>query len=428
MIRLGALDREIVRLALPALGALAVEPLVSMTDTAFVGRLGAEPLAALGVTTALLTLFFVVFNFLSYATTPRVARSLGAAGRAAALAQAGHALWLALLLGVLATLVLELLAPGLVRLMGAGDAVYPLALGYLRLRALAGLAILWLMAAHGIYRGLQDTRTPFWVAFWVNASNVLLDYLFIFPLGMGLMGAALASLLAQSAGAAWFYLSLRRLGAVRPWPGLAPLLPFLRVGGELLLRTFSLVAVITLAAAVAARAGTVAVAAHQVAWQVWLFIAMSVDALAIAAQALVARYRGEDRTQARRVADRLLFWGLLVGVLLSLLLLLGRAWIPRVFTSDAAVLAALAGVWPLIWAAQPLNALVFVWDGIFMAAEQFRFLAAAMLLAAAAGALEMLLVVPLGWGLVGVWWGMVLINLVRAATLGWGYWRGRMVS
>ncbi|WP_456410890.1 MATE family efflux transporter [Oceanithermus sp.] len=427
MIRLGALDREIVRLALPALGALAIEPLVSMTDTAFVGRLGAEPLAALGITTALLGLFFVVFNFLAYATTPRVARSLGAEGRTAAMEQAGHALWLALLLGLAATAVLELLAPWLVRLMGAEGSVYPLALGYLRLRALAGLAILWLMAAHGIYRGLQDTRTPFWVTFWVNAANVLLDYLFIFPLGMGLMGAALASVLAQSAGAVWFYLSLRRLGAVRPWPGPAPLLPFLKVGGEMLVRTLSLVGAITLAAAVAARVGTVAVAAHQVVWQIWLFVAMSVDALAIAAQALVARYRGEDPVRARRVADRLLAWGLVVGVLIAVLLALGSPWIPRVFTNDAEVLAAVGAVWALLWAPQPLNALVFVWDGIFMAAERFRFLAAAMLLAAGAGALEMLLVVPQGWGLAGVWWGMILINAVRAATLAWGYWRTRMV-
>lgn len=423
--RLDALDREIVRLALPALGALAVEPLVSMTDTAFVGRLGAVPLAALGITTALLSLFFVVFNFLAYATTPRVARSLGAAGRAAAMEQAGHALWLASMLGVLATAVLELLAPLLVRLMGAEGPTLPLALGYLRLRALAGLAILWLMAAHGIYRGLQDTRTPFWVTFWINAANILLDYLFIFPLGMGLLGAALASVLAQSAGAAWFYLSLRRLGAVRPWPGVAPLFPFLKVGGEMLVRTFSLVGAITLAAAVAARVGTVAVAAHQVIWQVWLFVAMSVDALAIAAQALVARYRGEDPARARRAADRLLAWGLGVGVLIAVLLALGRPWIPRVFTDDPEVLSAVGAVWVLLWAPQPLNALVFVWDGIFMAAERFRFLAAAMLIAATAGALEMLLVVPLGWGLAGVWWGMILINAVRAVTLAWGYLRAR---
>ncbi|WP_457637129.1 MATE family efflux transporter [Oceanithermus sp.] len=427
MIRLGELDREIVRLALPALGALAVEPVVSMTDTAFVGRLGAEPLAALGITTALLSLFFVVFNFLSYATTPRVARSLGASGRAAAMEQARHALWLALLAGVLATGALELLAPWLVRLMGAEGSVYPLALGYLRLRALAGLAIMWLMAAHGVYRGLQDTRTPFWVTFWINAANVALDYIFIFPLGMGLLGAALASVLAQSAGAAWFYLNLRQLGAVRPWPGLTPLLPFLKVGGELLVRTFSLVGAITLAAAVAARVGTVAVAAHQVAWQIWLFIAMSVDALAIAAQALVARFRGEDPERVRAVADRLLGWGMAVGVLIAALLALGRPWIPRVFTDDAEVLVALGSIWALLWAAQPLNALVFVWDGIFMAAERFRFLAGAMLLSASAGALVMLLAAPLGWGLAGVWWGMITINLARAATLAWGYWRTEMI-
>ena len=420
---MSSLDREILRLALPALGALLVEPLVSVVDTAFVGRLGAEPLAALGVTTALFTLFFVVFNFLAYATTPRVAYALGRGDLEGAMARSSEALWLALFLGVAATLLLELLAPWLVRAMGAGEGVYPMALSYLRLRALSGTAVLVMTAAQGVYRGLQDTRTPFLVALAANALNAVLDPLFIFGLGMGLGGAALASVLAQSAGAVWFFLALRAMGAFRPFPGVRALLPYLRVGGEMFVRTVSLVGAITAAAAVAARIGVVAVAAHQVVWQVWLLLAMGLDALAIAAQALVARLRGEDRAAARRAADRLLLWGLVSGAALSLLLLAAADALPRVFTPDPEVLRAVGGVWPLVVLATPLNALVFVWDGIFMAAERFRFLAAAMVLAAAVGVVFFLAALALGWGLVGVWWGMVAINVVRALTLAWVYYR-----
>ncbi len=415
-----ALDREILRLALPALGALLVEPLVSVVDTAFVGRLGARPLAALGITTALLGLFFVVFNFLAYATTPRIAYALGKGDRQEALKRASEALWLSLGLGGLAALLLLVLAPFLVGLMGGG-AVYREALGYLRLRALSGPAILLTTAAHGIYRGFQDTRTPFLVSLAANLANALLDPVLIFPLGMGLNGAALASVLAQSLGAGWFLHRLVRLGAWRPFPGLAALAPYLRVGGEMLLRTASLVGAIAVAAAAAARIGVVAVAAHQILWQVWLLLAMALDALAIAAQALVARLRGEDPGAARAASDRLLALGLWAGLALALLLLPGRAWVPAFFTPDPAVGAAVRSVWPVVVLATPVNALVFVWDGVFMAAERFRFLAVTTFLASLLGSLWFLAVPPLGLGLAALWGGMLAMNLVRGAFQAWGY-------
>jgi len=424
---MGELDRAIFRLAVPALGALLVEPLVSVVDTAFVGRLGAGPLAALGITTALFGLFFVVFNFLAYATTPRVAYALGQGDRPAALRRAAEALWLALILGALATLLLELFAPLLVRLMGAEPAIFQDATLYLRLRALSGPAVLVMTAAQGVYRGLQDTQTPFKIALFANALNALLDPLFIFGLGLGLAGAAVASVLAQSLGAWIFFQRLRRLGAFGPFPGVRPLLPYLRVGGEMFVRTVSLVGAITIAAAVAARIGVVAVAAHQVLWQVWLLLAMGLDALAIAAQALVAKYRGEDPQRAKQAADRLLFWGLVSGVLLALLLIVLAEPLPRLFTPDPKVLAAVREVWPVVVLATPLNALVFVWDGIFMAAERFRFLAGAMVLAALVGVLFFFGALAFGLGLVGVWWGMAATNAVRALTQAWGYYRARLV-
>lgn len=427
----GALDAEIAALALPALGALAADPLVSLVDTAFVGRLGVVPLAALGVNTAVFSLAFVVFNFLAYGTTPMVARAVGRGDLRAAGRLSVQALTLAAAVGLAAVAVLEGLARPILAVMGASGELTESALVYLRIRALAGPAVLLITAGHGIFRGYHDTRTPLYLTLGLNAVNVALDPLFIFVFGWGLAGAAWATLAAQWAGAAAFLAVLwarrRRLGIELRLPTPRDLIPFLRVGGELSLRTFALIGTMTLAAAVATRVGTVAVAAHQVAAQLWLLLALVVDALAIAAQAMVAGYRGAGEPAAARAAsDRLLVWGAGVGVALALLFLALRDLLPLLFTTEPEAVAATREVLPFVIAMQPLNALVFVWDGILLGAEDFRFLAAQMAVSAAAAAVVLLLVLPLGWGLVGVWWGMVTLMVVRAFTLAWRYWWSRV--
>ncbi|MFQ5747194.1 MAG: MATE family efflux transporter [Gemmatimonadota bacterium] len=416
-------DREILALALPALGALAADPLVSMVDTAFVGRLGVVPLAALGVNTSVFSLAFVAFNFLAYGTTPLVARAVGRGDREAAGAIVQQALLLGALIGLLATLVLELGAEPIVSVMGAGGDLRRDAIAYLRIRALGGPAVLLILAGHGAYRGYQDTKTPLLVTLGLNAVNLVLDPLLIFGLGWGLEGAAVASLAAQWAGAAGFLHLLlvrhrRALGIRLARPRVRRLLPFLRIGGELAVRTFSLLGTLALATAVATRVGTAAVAAHQVASQVWLFLALVVDSLAVAAQAIVARHRGAgDVRAARAAANRLLLFGGAVGCGIALVLLALAPLVPRLFTAEPGVLRAVAGVLPFVILLQPINGLVFVWDGVFLGAESFRFLAAQMAVSAAGAAVVLLLVLPLGWGLAGVWWGMTALMAIRCATL-----------
>lgn len=428
------LDRDIVRLAVPALGALAADPLVSMVDTVFVGRLGVIPLAALGVNTSIFALAFVVFNFLAYGTTPMVAREVGRGDRTAAGNVVMQAFLLAVVVGGLAAVVLELLAVPIVRAMGAGPELEGPALSYLRIRALAGPAVLLVTAGHGAFRGYQDTRTPLLVTLGLNALNLVLDPLFIFGFGWGLRGAAFATLLAQWMGALWFVHLLlrarrRELGIEPRVPRLPEIRPFLRVGGELALRTLALIGTLTVATAVATRIGTVQVAAHQVATQIWLLLAMIVDSLAVAAQTLVAGYRGAgDPDMARRASNRLLGWGLLAGLGLAGLFLVLAPVIPRLFTDEPAVLAAVAGIFPFVVAMQPINALVFVWDGVYMGAERFRFLAAQMLLSAACAITVLLFVIPMGWGLAGVWWGIVALMAVRATSLAIGYRNARLLS
>lgn len=420
-------DREILALAVPAVGALAADPLVSLIDTAFVGRLGRLQLAALGVNVAVFSFAFVLFNFLAYGTTPMVGRAVGRGDRATAGRVVANAFVLALIAGAVALTALQLAAVPILRAMGAGEELLGPATGYLRIRALAGPALLLITAANGAFRGFQDTRTPLLVTLGVAAVNLVLDPLFIFVFGWGLAGAAWATTAAQWSGAVVFvalvYGPLRgRWQVPLSLPSPAELAPFLRVGWALLVRTFALIAAMTAATAVATRVGVVEVAAHQVAAQLWMFMALIVDALAIAAQALVARYVGEGRpADARAVSDRLLVLGLGVGVALAALFWAARPWLPGLFSDDPLVARTVLAVFPFVAIMQPLNALVFVWDGVFMGIEDFSFLALAMVISAAVAAALLAAVMPLGWGLHGVWWALVGLMLARAATLAWRY-------
>ena len=420
-------DRHILALAVPALGALAADPLVSLIDTAFVGRLGRLELAALGVNVAVFGFAFIVFNFLAYGTTPMVGKALGRGDRATAGRIVANAFGIALVAGVVALAALQVFATPILLAMGADEALLAPATGYLRIRALAGPALLIITAANGAFRGFQDTRTPLVVSLGVAGVNLVLDPLFIFAFGWGLAGAAWATTVAQWVGAATFVaLVYGRQRASWQVPLRLPtwreVTPFLDVGWALLIRTLSLIGAMTAATAVAARVGVVEVAAHQVAAQLWMFLALVVDALAIAAQALVARFVGEGRPDdARAVSDRLLVMGLLVGIVLGIGFWLARGWLAAAFSDDPEVVAMVLAVFPFVAAMQPLNGVVFVWDGIFMALEDFRFLALAMVLSGLAAGTLLALVMPFGWGLAGVWWAIVALMIARAAALGWRY-------
>lgn len=428
--RPGPHDAAILSLAVPALLTLAADPLVSLVDTAFVGRLGTVPLAALGINTALFTMVFVVLTFLAYATTPRIGKAMGRGDREEAGRTVTQALTLAVVLGVAALALLQIFAVPLLVLLGASGPVLDEALVYLRWRALAGPALLVVTVGNGVFRGLQDTRTPLLVGIGLNLVNLVLDPILIFALGWGLAGAAIATVVAQVAGAAAFLVLLlgrrARIGPARSLPRPRELVPMLRVGGALAARTYALFGLLTAATAVAAREGVVEVAAHQVAFQVWLFLALVVDALAIAAQALIARLVGAGAAaEARAVARRLLVWGGVLGSAIGLLFLSLREVVPRAFTTDPAVVVTVAGLMWFVAVMQPVNALIFVWDGIFIALESFGFLARQMLVSVAAAAAVLALVPPLGWGVAGVWWAIVVLMLLRLGTL---WWRGRRID
>lgn len=417
-------DRAIMGLAVPALGSLAIDPLVSLVDTAFVGHLGTVELGALGINSAIFAFTFLIFNFLAYGTTPQVGRAIGRDDHEAAGRIVIQALSLAVIVGTAATAVLLAFSGPILSLMGADGALSEPARTYLQIRAFAGPAVLIITAANGAFRGYQDTKTPFVVAAVFNLINVILDPILIFWVGWGIAGAAAATLIAQWTGAFIFLWLLlvrhrREFGIRLIAPSLREMMPLIQVGGHLLIRTGSLVATMTIATAVAARIGVVEVAAHQVANQLWGFLALIVDALAIAGQSLLSKYIGEESPrEARAVGNRLLQWGLVVGIALGVIFWLGRPFLPHLFTEDPETIRMVLVIFVFVALLQPLNGLVFVWDGLYMGAEAFRYLAVTMVFAAATGVSLLAATLYFEWGLTGVWWAITAMMFVRLATLG----------
>lgn len=430
-IRPGPVDREILGLAVPATLALAADPLLSLVDTALVGRLGSVPLAALGIDTAVFTTVFFGFNFLTYGTTAAVARRRGADDLEGASRYAVQALWLALGMGLLASAVLLVAAPAIVRLMGATPAVAEPATIYLRIRAAAATAVLVVQVGHGTFRGLHDMKTPLVVSVVANVVNGVVSWVLIYPLGMGVAGAALGTVVAEvGAGLAFLVLGVRRLRPSSIRIDGRAMREIVRVSRDLFLRTVSLLTGLLVTTAIAARMGVVVVAAHQIARELWTMLALVLDGFAIAGQAMIASSLGAgDPQRAIAQSRRLVGWGLAGGIVIGLGYLALAGVLPGVFTTDASVLALVAGVWGIVAILQPIGGVVFVLDGILMGAGDFRFLLYSTA-GAALGALVPvgLMAVAFDWGLQGVWAGMAAMMLVRLITIVWRWRSGRWAT
>lgn len=415
-LRLSKTDRAILGLAIPALGALAIDPLLTLADTAFVAQLGTTELAALGVDTAILGFAFFAFNFLAYVTTPLVARALGRGRRDEARRWVGDALLLAVGLGVMVTLVVLVAAPLFVELMGATPDVAEPAVSYLRIRALATPAVLIVTTGHGAFRGHMDTRTPLVVAVGVNGLNLVLDPLLIFTFGLGLEGAAVATVIAQYVGAVWFLWLIRsRRMASRPRnfkDSLPSLLALGRNGALLTMRTGLLLAAFTVAASTATRQGAEAIAAHQLVAQLFLLSAMLADSFAIAAQAMVGETAGQGEVgPLNALSKRLALWGVFAGLVLAVFVAVGRYALALLASApEVADLTIEAG--GIAAAMEPVAALVFVADGIFLGLLAFG----TMVISTGAGAvvgIGLMVFTPMGDSLTGVWWALGAMMVVR---------------
>jgi putative MATE family efflux protein len=414
-------DAEIVRLAIPAFGALVAEPLFLLADSAIVGRLGTVPLGGLGVASQVLATLVGVSIFLAYGTTAAVSRQLGAGRRDAAIRHGIDGLWLAAAIGVVVIAAGWPLGPRIVAAFGATPAVSHQAVTYLRISLLGAPAMLAVLAGTGVLRGLQDTRTPLLVAVAANAVNIALNATFVLGLHWGIAGSAWGTFVAQ-AGAGAAYLFVVGRGARRAGISLRPnrrgVTTAAVAGAALVLRTLALQAVLVLMTAIAARQSDAAIAASQVAMRVWNLFVYALDAIAIAAQAITGRYLGAgDVTGARAATRRMIGWGAAYGVIFSLLLLALRPAIPGLFGVTPAVRSLLLAVLLVIIVQQPAAGVVFVLDGVLIGAGDQDYLALAGLMALAVFGVAAAAVVGANAGLVPLWLAYTAWMLARFATL-----------
>jgi putative MATE family efflux protein len=420
------LDREVFALAIPALGALAAEPLYVLVDTAIVGHLGTAQLASLAIAATVLTTGFTVLNFLTYGTTAQVARLHGAGRDRDAAALGSQALWLALGLGAALLVLAVAFAPAAVRLMGGEGEVADGAVLYLRIAALGGPFFMIAAAGQGFLRGVGDMRTPLVILVVAHVVNAILEVLFVYGFGWGLAGSAWGTVMAQ-AGMGLAFVQVQRRAGFEP-PVLALMRPLIRIGAEIAVRTSALLASFLVASAVLARVGAASLAAHQIAFQLFIFLALVLDALAIAAQVMVGRLLGAgDGARARAAAVRVILWSAVVGGGFALVLLALADVLPHAFTGDERVVERAEEVWWLFAALMPLNGVVFALDGILIGAGDTRFLMWGMLVSAAVYVPVALLALDRGWGIEGVWWGLAGLIGMRAVTNGVRFLGGRWV-
>jgi putative MATE family efflux protein len=442
--------RRIAALAVPALVVLAAEPLYVLVDTAVVGHLGRVPLAGLAVGGSVLSLATLLGTFLAYGTTGRAARLYGAGREAEAVGEGVQASWLAVIAGVGFVLLVQAAAdPLVVLLAGAGSesgaagdgsaTVRDAAEGWLRIAVLGAPGILLGLAGNGWMRGVQDYRRPVRYVLAGNLLSAVACPLLVYGPGplpsLGLTGSAIANVGAQAVAAGLFVTALLRTARagrpdgrrVRLGPDPAILRAQLRVGRDLLVRTVSFQACSLSATAVAARFGAAVLAAHQIALQLWFFLALVLDAVAVAAQSLVGEALGAGRAaEARRAAMRVGVVGVASGVVFAAALLAGAGVVPGLFTGDARVLGQAAVAWSWFALMQPAAGLVFALDGVLVGAGDVRFLRDVTVVGALAGflpAVALTHVADLGIG--GIWAGLTLFVLIRLVGMTLRVARGR---
>jgi putative MATE family efflux protein len=419
------LDRRIIALAVPALGTLAIEPIYVLVDTAIVGRLGTPQLGGLAIASTILLTVISMTASLEYGITPDVAFAHGAGRSDDARAAANAALRLALMIGLPMGAAVAAAAHPLAWLLGGRGDVLGYAVTYLRISCIGLPFVLITYVGHGVMRGVNDLRKPLQIVVVANVVNVFLEIVAVYWLDLGVAGSAWSTVIVQ-AGAAFMFLRVLRPHRGRGRPSSERMKRLLRSGLHFAVRSIAMFAVWNTATAVAAHVDTPTLAAHQVLTQLFMFLALMLDALAIPAQSLVAGALGADDTNQAllvgRTSNRLSLW---CAVLLAVVLAALSPVLPHVFSGDPAVHSRLTAGLLILAVMQFPGAIAFAFDGALIGAHDERWLARQAvinLLGFAPLAIATLLAPRLG--LAGLW-GAQLSWMTLRALVNWRRWESR---
>ncbi len=414
-------DTDIARLAVPALGTLVAEPLYVLADTAIIGHVGTNELAGLALASTVLLTLHALLIFLAYGTTGPVARLISSGREDQAANRSLQGLWLATALGIAGSLLIFVARTPLLELFGADDAVMAHADRYLSISLIGFPFMLVMLAAGGAFHGRQDTKTPLALALGGATINIIIESVLIFGFGFGVGASALSTVIAQVMTATVAVVLLMRwiranTDQRRPDPAL--MLRLLKAGQALVLRTASLRGSFTLSVVLASRMGVVEVAAHQVALQIWGTLALALDAVAIAGQALTGKWLGTgDLDRARAAARRMIEVDVAVGAVAGLVVIVFRSPISSIFSDDPAVTGLVASVLVVVGLQQALNGHVFALDGILIGAGDLGYLARSMVAAAVLFIGLAVLVSVAGLGLLWLWAALCAFMGARAVAL-----------
>ncbi|MDO5098019.1 MAG: MATE family efflux transporter [Corynebacterium sp.] len=413
---------SILALALPALGVLIATPLFLLLDTAVVGQYGgATLLAALATGTTLYAIVTTQLTFLSYGTTARAARLYGAGRRDEAVSEGVQATWVAVAIGVGLLGVMWCGAPVFTLWLSNDEKIAALATSWLRVVSFAIPLVLVDMAGNGWLRGIQNTRAPLIFTLAGIIPGAILIPILVHS--YGLIGSAWATLIGTLITSVCFLGALLRVHSGSWLPQWSIIVKQLVLGRDLILRSLAFQVALISAAAVAGRFGAAALGAHQVLLQLWNFIALVLDSLAIAAQSMVGAALGASRVAvARSVGVKVVVYSVAFSLVLAAVLAVGYSVVPMIFTSDSAVISALSGPWWQLVLLVPVGGVVFALDGVLLGAADAAFLRSTTLVAATCGYVPGIwLAYVLDTGLVGVWWGLVAFMTIRLVACGWRF-------
>lgn len=412
---------EVFRLAVPALGVLAAMPLYLLLDTAVVGRLGAQDLASLGAAATIHSVVTTQLTFLSYGTTARASRLFGAGKREEAVAEGVQATWVAVGVGLVLAILMWLFAGVFASWLTGNPETAKGTAQWLRIAAIAIPFTLITMAGNGWMRGVQDTRKPLYFTLAGMIPGAIAVPIFVHA--WGLQGSALATVLGMGIIAAFFLRELRREHTGSWEVRWRVVRRQLVLGRDLIVRSLSFQVAFLSAAAVASRIGTAQLAAHQILMQLWNFLSLVLDSLAIAAQALTGAALGAGSARyARTVGRKVTLYSTSFSLGLAVILALGSGIIPRIFTTSPEVLEVISGPWWVMTFLVIIGGVVFALDGVLLGAGDAAFLRTLTLASVLLGFLPgVWLAFALGTGLSGVWGGIAAFIFIRMVGVVWRF-------